>query len=505
MKLKIPSWAIIAVLSVLVLTVGISTFLGNLQELRNEVENTFKNRVELIQKFMNQQSDRVYMMTSLMVKNYAVQHSDNDVAFEFHLYPEFKSWELTTRQFSTSGSVVGNAPLPISDAVRREIRAALSLDIQINLSLKLDPDIVWMYYQSAKNFVYLAPLDASQRFKFNPDIYKHRYWLTALPDVNPEKRLILAGPYMDEAGKGWIITLANPVYYKDTFLGITALDLKVVTLNKLVGLGNATGESMLISENGRLMASEHEFDTEQIIHTPVNNKSMTWYNDKNRNLWLSSSIIKDEMQLVHRVTLTELYKAAAQKSMTIWLMLLTLAIVSYLLWRLKVALREVTRITYTDPLTQALNRRGLYVKLETLLAFAKRNNLPIAVLMLDIDFFKKINDNYSHAVGDSVLAQLGAYLLGARRPYDLVCRWGGEEFVVAILLDSENEAMHAAERLRQEAQRTKIDGTGESIHLSGGLVIKQENEDIESAIKRADTLLYQAKENGRNRIMTDVD
>lgn len=104
-----------------------------------------------------------------------------------------------------------------------------------------------------------------------------------------------------------------------------------------------------------------------------------------------------------------------------------------------------------------------------------------------------------------MLSQLGAYLLDAKRPYDLVCRWGGEEFVVTILLDQEDKAMNAAERLRQEAQRTIIDGTAESITLSGGLVIMQENEDIESAIKRADTLLYKAKGNGRNQIAADIE
>lgn len=208
--------------------------------------------------------------------------------------------------------------------------------------------------------------------------------------------------------------------------------------------------------------------------------------------------------MIHRVTLSELYQAAAHKSMATWLLMLLLGIVTFLLWKLKNTLDALSLITYTDPLTQTLNRRGFFVKLETLLAFAKRNNFPVAVLILDIDFFKKINDTYSHAVGDSVLSQLGTYLLGTKRTYDLVCRWGGEEFVVAILLDKEDKPIQAAERLRQQAHRIKIDGATETVKLSGGLVIMQENENIDNAIKRADTMLYKAKESGRNRIMTDI-
>jgi len=502
-KAKKYSGPITVVLLILALVVGIGTFMRHVQELRSEVENAFKSRNELVQKFIDLQRDRVSVMSNLMADKYAANQMVSGVTFEFHAYPELNVWELTTRSLSTAGTVSGNAHLPLSDDASKELHAAFSLDPQINAALKFDSDIAWIYYQSANNFIYLAPHASIHKFHFTPQVYKQRYWLESLPDVNKERRMILAGPYKDEGGKGWIITFAEPVYYRDTFLGITALDLRVDTLNKLIGVGHATGETMMISENHRLMAKEYGFDSEEFLRPPLSSNAIDWHKDKNGDMWLSSPVVKDELWLAHRVTSGELYRAASRESMATWLMILMLGMVTALGWKLKSALEEVTRITHIDPLTQALNRRGFYEQLEASLALARRNKLSVAVLIMDIDFFKKINDSYGHAVGDSVLKQLGIYLLAAKRPFDLVCRWGGEEFVVVMLLDKDNQAINAAERMRQEAQRTKIDVTDKTINMSGGLVIMQAHEDIDKTISRADLLLYQAKENGRNRIVAD--
>jgi len=94
----------------------------------------------------------------------------------------------------------------------------------------------------------------------------------------------------------------------------------------------------------------------------------------------------------------------------------------------------------------------------------------------------------------------GNYLLQGRRPFDLICRWGGEEFIALFLLPHGEDAGHVAERLRQQAQRTRIPQGDLQVTLSGGLVLLDAGETLDTAIKRADMLLYRAKQNGRNRI-----
>lgn len=492
-------------LAVLALTVGVATFFKHVQEQRDEIQNTFKSRNEIVRKFIDLQLDRVNVMSNLMHRSYVSGYNaDNRLAFEFHEYPEFNTWELTTRSLSMAGLLTGNTELPLTDDVSREVQAAISLDSQINATLKFDSDIVWIYYQSARNFIYLAPYVSSNKFHYSTNIYKQPYWLNSLPNVNKERRMIIADPYLDEAGKGWIVTFAEPVYYKDTFLGITALDLSVSILNKLIGVGHAAGKSLLLSENSKLITNQTGFNAENILGPLIKNKLIHWHDDKQGNLWLSNPVVKDELWLVHQVSKKELYLAAARESTATWLMILMLALVSSLGWKLKNALEEVTRITHIDPLTQALNRRGFYEQFTNVVALARRKSQSIAILIMDIDYFKKINDQYGHAVGDSVLKQLGTYLIACKRPTDLICRWGGEEFVIVIALDKNDKPLNAAERIREEAQRSKIDMTDTYITLSGGLVVLQEGEDIDSAIKRADLMLYQAKKNGRNQIVSDI-
>ncbi len=122
---------------------------------------------------------------------------------------------------------------------------------------------------------------------------------------------------------------------------------------------------------------------------------------------------------------------------------------------------------------------------------------------MDIDHFKAVNDTYGHAIGDQVLRQAAHYMLKSARPFDLICRWGGEEFVVLMLLEDVDSATGVAERMRQQAQRARF-AEHRQVTLSGGLVLLNEGESLDMAIRRADALLYQAKQQGRNRIVSDL-
>lgn len=103
-------------------------------------------------------------------------------------------------------------------------------------------------------------------------------------------------------GKGWVITFARPVYSGDEFLGMVALDLSVNTLEHLTNVGAATGESMLISENDRLIARQSGFAPGVLLHPPLSTSLTEWDKGKDGDLWLSSWVIDDELWLVHRLT-----------------------------------------------------------------------------------------------------------------------------------------------------------------------------------------------------------
>jgi diguanylate cyclase (GGDEF)-like protein len=168
------------------------------------------------------------------------------------------------------------------------------------------------------------------------------------------------------------------------------------------------------------------------------------------------------------------------------------------------AMREATLV---DPLTGCATRAEGMRRFEAELRRAERSKTSVAVLMLDLDHFKGINDRYGHNTGDAVLTSVGETLLGTLRASDIRSRWGGEEFLVVLPESTIERASSAAESLRQRiAANTVRDGINTvRITTSIGITIARPGEtDIPRLLGRADTALYQAKSEGRNRVMISL-
>lgn len=161
----------------------------------------------------------------------------------------------------------------------------------------------------------------------------------------------------------------------------------------------------------------------------------------------------------------------------------------------------------TCPLTGLYNRRYMMGHLETLLEKSKVSKKPVSFLIIDIDFFKLVNDDHGHDVGDEVLKEFAARLASNTRGVDLACRYGGEEFVV-VMPDTELAAANpVAERLRAEveAKQFSIRGGDNAIDLTISIGVAEsegETDDVESLLRRADQALYKAKQDGRNRVVS---
>lgn len=153
----------------------------------------------------------------------------------------------------------------------------------------------------------------------------------------------------------------------------------------------------------------------------------------------------------------------------------------------------------TDWLTGLPTRRSFMARASRL-SLECEGQLPIAALMIDIDHFKQINDNYGHPVGDSVLVALAQVCREALRSEDIFCRYGGEEILVLLPGVDEKVALMAAERLRSKVEQIRIPQHPEiRVTVSGGVSGGTISEDFRELIARADEALYRAKESGRNR------
>jgi diguanylate cyclase (GGDEF)-like protein len=165
---------------------------------------------------------------------------------------------------------------------------------------------------------------------------------------------------------------------------------------------------------------------------------------------------------------------------------------------------ELTRQAHIDYLTGLLSRRRFMEQGEVELARAIRYDKPLSILMLDIDFFKKVNDTYGHQVGDAVLQALSKACQNTLRQVDIAGRLGGEEFGVILPETTDKEAHDVAERLREVIANTEVTiPVGLPIHLNvsiGVTTMKNKNTNIDVLLNQADKALYEAKQTGRNKV-----
>lgn len=165
---------------------------------------------------------------------------------------------------------------------------------------------------------------------------------------------------------------------------------------------------------------------------------------------------------------------------------------------LNIALREAST---HDVLTGIANRRLLTERLREESERAKRYSRPLCVVMVDIDRFKVVNDEYGHEIGDNVLMEVVRVMEAEIREHDLVGRWGGEEFLVLMPETNADRATLVMERLREAVAKLRIRLNDESLSVtvSLGLAELRADENYSSAINRADVALLRAKRQGRNR------
>jgi diguanylate cyclase (GGDEF)-like protein len=170
---------------------------------------------------------------------------------------------------------------------------------------------------------------------------------------------------------------------------------------------------------------------------------------------------------------------------------------------LRVAQENLQRLEATDSLTGVMSRRAFLDLAQREFSRARRYDRPAAVLVFDLDHFKRVNDNHGHAAGDMVLRECATAWKAVLREQDLIGRIGGEEFCAVLPETPLPSALHAAERLRAAVKRLDFSGESKSLKVTvsvGLSMVSKEDEDLGRTMERADRALYLAKEAGRDRV-----
>ena len=163
-----------------------------------------------------------------------------------------------------------------------------------------------------------------------------------------------------------------------------------------------------------------------------------------------------------------------------------------------ILLNEVKQLAITDVLTSLYNRRHTMERLEDEIEKSKRYENPLSVMMIDVDHFKRINDEFGHLSGDVVLKKISESITKTLRDFDIVGRFGGEEFLVILPNTAIDDAFLAAERIRKNIESLKLSKKDIMVSVSIG-VCQWSGDELKNLLSEADRLLYSAKANGRNR------
>ncbi|OGQ88624.1 MAG: hypothetical protein A2512_07280 [Deltaproteobacteria bacterium RIFOXYD12_FULL_56_24] len=231
-----------------------------------------------------------------------------------------------------------------------------------------------------------------------------------------------------------------------------------------------------------LITGEGQPTGEVIVHEHYNDVDECWYQHHEQVIFWSDGKIVKYSVVVDISSIKQIQNSLAEAHA-----------------QLALKSRELELLSVTDRLTGLGNRNKLDERLADELARSRRNGTAFALVMLDIDHFKAVNDTYGHQAGDEVLAATAALLRQHSRATDVVGRWGGEEFMLLCPETDANGGMFLAEQLRACVEEARFPVIGR-ITASFGVAAFRPADDEEALLRRADDALYRAKGKGRNRV-----
>jgi len=315
------------------------------------------------------------------------------------------------------------------------------------------------------------------------------------------------------------------VDYQGNFIGAAGVGLTLDTLartidtmqqrfNRRIYFVNAQGDIISSGKSGELhRTSIHNLPGIAAIASKIINQDTTptqleYLNDTGR-VMLSSRFIP-EFQWYLVVEQTETTDVAPVRKVFVGNIIIsaaiTLLVLLISLYSVNRYQRRLENVAATDSLTGLLNRHAFELIYDQAVHEAKRAQTPIAMMLMDIDHFKNINDNFGHLTGDRVILRIAHMLENSLRSGDVLCRWGGEEFLILLKNTSLEAAQNVAEKLRQTIAAENFQLSSKPYRITGSFGVAEfcPAESLVHFFARTDKALYRAKSAGRNRVETVV-
>lgn len=432
-----------------------------------------------------------------------------------------------TKYVNSAGNLTGKGRIPEKGINRDELNLALKYNEFFSSFYERLEGVEWLYYTSENEFVNLYPWVPSKDFAYFEGIKNLDFYRLADPKHNPQRRILWAPVYQDHAGKGMVVTLSSPIYNSGSFMGVISLDLSTVKLSELI---HTKYKSYLVDIKDSVIAT----DTRTVSGTmPVNFFTILRNSRVKPEILMSaeediinlsggyyvhsSSFDKVPWRFYLMVPVSHIIYNASVSSLPILLtgIFLFFAMSEFeksqktgrllqdSLIELKSYQHLLENAAKMDMLTATLNRRGLKENFAVMLERLGTAKPPITFVIGDIDHFKQFNDALGHAAGDKVLIAITDAIRKNVESEDMICRWGGEEFVLVLIGKTYEDTMAVAESIRKQVEDLSIPWADETVlkgTMTFGVVEYNYVDSIDECVAKADCALYYGKEHGRNQV-----
>ncbi|BCN94182.1 sensor domain-containing diguanylate cyclase [Thiomicrorhabdus immobilis] len=484
------------------LMIGGFTYIKEINEIKSHTKSSIENRAKQLQSHIGlllANSMALKKVYENEYKHFLAHHSD--ALFEdkdFQYLPQYNLTIFTPKNTESShGTAQILGPKATSNIqLQVELKTAEALTSVIEVILNEIQSTVAIYYTSKQGFSYRAPQHPIDQFRFNADQYNKPFWRQSIPENNPLNKPVfsLIGDNHEHHRR---FGLSNPIIVNGQFLGVISIEMTTNEIDNLLSINQDFADSVLLDNHNKISYSQ---DYEAIGKTlePTNGGSLsTW--QRTDNGWLyKAPIIPGELYIAHQLTDESIMQEAKANSLLLWSLLMLGVILSLLVMQLFCTAKKNRNLMLVDPLTSLYNRRGFQIISTPIFAHLKRHQSPWALLLIDIDFFKKVNDTHGHIIGDEVLVKVADFIHQSNRGESIVGRWGGEEFLVLLPGTPPQEAMEAAERIRKNIAENLLISNQEHVTVSIGIAPAMADDNFEKTVHNADLALYQAKHQGRN-------
>jgi len=421
--------------------------------------------------------------------------------------------------------------------LRNDLQAARQLSHVLGINQRsIRPDGTVTFISSNGFYVTYPPLPPDKAPTLIRRFSDMAYYRNLLPDRDPGQDMRWAPIYTQFESEQLRTTLSVPLYVANRFRGVVAVDVELGRLREMIGMPEVQGSARyLLNRKGDVVVSSQTRGRTDlrwpddfgraVRDTPVQElyrRGTGMLHVDGRYVFFQRVGNAGNWMLVDTLDDLDVYRTVAERTslplLAIWialplLMYVTLRVVTLLFRHYLAAGEKLQQMAETDPLTRLSNRRHFSEAFRKESARALREAQPLAMLMLDIDFFKRVNDKWGHASGDRVLSALAEVLRNNMRTADLPARLGGEEFAVLLPGASLTEATATAERLRVAMAAMSVEPapdapppeTGDGrIHFTVSIGVAEAVTDgcptLDAMLAAADRRLYAAKQAGRNRV-----